>query len=103
MAKSIIGVVTSDKSDKTIVISVQTKKMNELYKRQYLSTKKYVAHDEKNEAKVGDTVSIKASRPYSARKHHILEKIITRAVLQQSDIAPIIEEVVEVEEDKEKK
>jgi len=100
MAKSITGVVTSDKSDKTIVISVQTKKMNELYKRQYLSTKKYVAHDEKNEAKVGDTVSIKASRPRSARKHHILEKIINRAVLQQSDIAPIVEEIVEEEKEK---
>jgi len=97
MAKSIIGVVTSDKSDKTIVISVQTKKMNKLYKRQYLSTKKYSAHDEKNEAKVGDTVSIIASRPRSAHKHHVLDKIITRAVLKQSDIAPIVEEIVEEE------
>ncbi len=100
MAKPIIGIVTSDKADKTIVISVQTKKMNKLYKRQYLSTKKYSVHDEKNEAKMGDTVSIVSSRPRSASKHHVLSKIITRAVLQQSDIVPITEEVVEVEEDK---
>lgn len=97
MAKSIIGVVTSDKPDKTIIISVQTKKMNKLYKRQYLSTKKYSVHDEKNEAKIGDTVSIVACRPYSAHKHHALKQIVSRAVLQKSDIAPIVEEVVEEE------
>ncbi|MGD0284105.1 MAG: 30S ribosomal protein S17 [Candidatus Saccharimonadales bacterium] len=97
MAKSIIGVVTSDKPDKTIIISVQTKKMNKLYKRQYLSTKKFSVHDEKNEAKIGDTVSIVASRPYSAHKHHALKQVISRAVLQKDDIAPIAEEVVEEE------
>ena len=100
MAKPIIGVVTSDKSDKTIVISVQTKKMNKLYRRQYLSTKKYMVHDEKNEAKVGDTVSVVTSSPRSAHKHHVLEKIITRAVLQQRDITPIVEEVVVEKEEK---
>jgi len=97
MAKSITGVVISDKSDKTIVISVQSKKLNKLYKRQYLATKKYSVHDDKNEAKIGDVVSIIPSRPRSAHKHHSLEKIISRAVLQQSDIVPIAEEVVEEE------
>ena len=92
MAKPIIGVVTSDKSDKTIVISVQSKKMDKLYKRQYLATKKYIVHDEKNEAKIGDMVSIIESRPRSAHKHHALGEIIARPVLQQSDIAPIVEE-----------
>jgi ribosomal protein S17 len=60
-----------------------------------LATKKYSVHDEKNEAKVGDVVSIIPSRPRSAQKHHSLEKIISHAALKQEDIMPIVEEVSE--------
>ena len=54
--RSYVGIVTSDKMDKTIVVSVSTKKMDRLYKKYVTSTKKCKAHDEKNEAHIGDTV-----------------------------------------------
>lgn len=81
MARTIIGTVSSDKTDKTIVVSVRTHKTHPIYRKQYVSTKKFMAHDEKNEAKVGDKVSIVETPPLSARKRHKLEKIIERPVL----------------------
>jgi small subunit ribosomal protein S17 len=57
MAKSLTGVVVSDKTDKTIVVSVATHKNHPLYRKAYVTSKKFMAHDEKNEAKPGDTVS----------------------------------------------
>ena len=65
---SYVGIVTSDKMDKTIVVSVSTKKMDRLYKKYVTSTKKCKAHDEKNEAHIGDTVMIFESRPLSKDK-----------------------------------
>ena len=50
MAKSIIGTVSSNKADKTIVVTVQTRKTHPLYRKQYTVSKKFMAHDEKNEA-----------------------------------------------------
>ncbi len=82
MAKRLVGVVTSDKSDKSIVVRVVTHKTHPIYKKQYISSKKFMAHDEKNEAKIGDKVSITETRPLSARKRYELSKIIERPVLQ---------------------
>ena len=77
--RSYVGIVTSDKMDKTIVVSVSTKKMDRLYKKYLTSTKKCKAHDEKNEAHIGDTVKIVESRPLSKDKCWRLESIVERA------------------------
>lgn len=85
MAKTIIGTVSSDKVDKTIVVTVRTKKTHPIYKKQYSDSKKFMAHDEKNEAKVGDKVSIVETRPLSARKRHTLLQVIERAGVEFKD------------------
>ncbi|MDB5170899.1 MAG: rpsQ [Candidatus Saccharibacteria bacterium] len=86
MAKQITGVVSSNKGDKTIVVTVQVRKTHPLYRKQYTVTSKFMAHDEKNEAEVGDKVSIVETRPISARKHHILERIIQKPVLREDSL-----------------
>lgn len=86
MAKSLIGTVSSDKADKTIIVTVTARKTHPIYRKQYAVSKKFVAHDEKNEATVGDTVSITETRPLSKRKHHTLERIIERPALRASDL-----------------
>lgn len=82
MARTLIGNVTSDKADKTIVVTVVTRKTHPLYQKKYMSSKKFMAHDENNEASIGDKVSIVATRPLSARKRFMLEKILERPVLR---------------------
>lgn len=95
MPKQLIGTVTSDKGDKTIVITVRARKTHPLYKKQYTMNTKFMAHDEKNEAKTGDLVSIVETRPLSARKRFILNKIIERggaAFVETDAIADIPED-----------
>ena len=58
MSRTLVGTVTSDKGDKTIVITVHTRKTHPIYKKQYSVTQKIMAHDEKNSAKLGDKVEI---------------------------------------------
>lgn len=84
MAKTLTGVVTSDKVDKTITVKVVTHKNHPIYKKQYIASKKFMAHDEANEAKLGDKVLIEESKPISAKKRFILKKVIERPVLQAS-------------------
>lgn len=79
MAKSITGVVSSDKADKTIVVLVRERKTHPLYRKQYTVSKKFIAHDEKNEAKLGDKVVIVETRPISKRKSHKLERVVEKA------------------------
>lgn len=79
MAKTIIGTVSSSKSDKTIVVTVRERKTHPLYRKQYTVTKKFMAHDEANEAQVGDKVSIVETRPISRCKSHKLDQVIERA------------------------
>jgi len=79
MARTIIGTVVSDKSDKTIIISVHARKTHPIYKKQYSVTTKFMAHDEKNTAKMGDQVEIIECRPLSARKRFTINKIIKNA------------------------
>ncbi len=76
MLKKIIGVVTSDKQDKTIVIVETSRRTHPLYGKQYTSSRKYSAHDEKNEAKVGDRVQIVECRPISRHKSFKLDSIV---------------------------
>lgn len=87
MAKQIIGVVSSAKGDKTIVVTVQTRKTHPLYRKQYTASSKFMAHDEKNEALVGDKVSISETRPISRRKHHTLDRIIEKPLLREDTLS----------------
>ena len=85
MAKTLTGVVVSDKTDKTIVVSVQTHKNHPLYRKAYSTNKKFMAHDEKNEAKHGDVVIISETRPLSARKRHTLDSIVAHAAITKDE------------------
>ncbi|MBT6691278.1 30S ribosomal protein S17 [Candidatus Parcubacteria bacterium] len=74
--KKLEGEVVSDKMDKTVVISVVSIKTHSKYKKQYKSSKKYKAHDEKNQYKEGDVVIIEACRPLSADKRwRVIKKV----------------------------
>jgi len=73
------GVVVSDKSDKTIVVRVQRQFIHPLYKKTVRRHKKFMAHDELNDAHEGDVVEIVESRPMSARKRWALHKIVERS------------------------
>ena len=77
--KTKVGRVVSDKMDKTIVVSVERLARHRLYKRVIRLTTKFKAHDETNDAHVGDTVLIEESRPLSATKRWRLVKVIQRA------------------------
>ena len=84
MAKSnheLVGKVVSDKTDKTITVLVETYKKDPLYGKRVKYSKKYAAHDEKNEAKIGDTVRIAETRPLSKSKHFRLVEIVEKAII----------------------
>jgi small subunit ribosomal protein S17 len=87
MAKTLIGTVSSDKTDKTIVVTVHTRKTHPLYRKQYSVSKKFMAHDENNEARVGDKVEIAETRPMSARKRFALSRIIEKPALREDSLA----------------
>ncbi len=76
-----IGKVVSDKMDKTIVVAVETYKEHKLYHKRIRYTKKYKAHDENNQAKIGDTVKIMEIRPLSKDKRFRLVEIVESAVV----------------------
>lgn len=76
MAQKLVGVVTSDVQNKTIVVTVTRRETHPLYGKQYTVTTKYVAHDEKDEAHVGDRVEISPIPPKSKRKSYTLDRII---------------------------
>ena len=73
------GVVVSAANDKTIVVSVESRKPHPVYKKMISTTKKFHAHDENNEAGVGDTVQIMETRPMSKLKRRRLVKIVGKA------------------------
>ena len=77
--KERVGIVVSNKMDKTIVVAVVNKYKHPLYKKTVSTTKKYKAHDEKNECKVGDTVRIVETRPLSKDKYFRVQEIVERA------------------------
>lgn len=79
--QELIGKVISDKCDKTITVLVETYKNHPLYGKRVKYSKKYVAHDEKNVAKEGDTVRITATRPISKTKRYELVKVVEKAVV----------------------
>ena len=82
MAKrTLTGVVTSAKRDKTITITVTSRETHPLYGKQYTVSRKYTAHDEKNEAGEGDTVTIVETRPISKTKSWVVTRLVKKAGL----------------------
>ena len=79
MALTKIGTVVSVKRDKTITVAVESRQMHPLYRKQYLVTRKYTAHDENNEAHLNDRVQIEETRPYSKTKTWKMTGILARA------------------------
>ena len=73
------GVVVSDVNDKTIVVEIKERKPHPVYGKMITSTKKFHAHDENNEAHIGDTVQIMETRPLSKMKRWRLVKIVEKA------------------------
>jgi small subunit ribosomal protein S17 len=81
LSKELVGKVVSATNDKTITVLVETYKNHPLYHKRVKSSKKYCVHDEKNIAKVGDTVRIVETRPLSKTKHFYLKEIVKEAVI----------------------
>lgn len=79
LRKERIGVVVSNKMDKTIVVASQFKEKHPIYGKFVSTTKKYYAHDEKNDCNVGDTVLIMETRPLSKQKRWRVVKVVERA------------------------
>ena len=96
MAKTLFGKVTSAKADKTITVTVTSRETHPIYGKQYTVTRKYIAHDETNDANEGDTVHIVETRPISKRKSFKLDRIEKRAV----GTVELKEEVNEAVDDK---
>ncbi len=79
--RELIGTVVSDKTDKTIIVKVETSRMDPKYGKTIKRSKKYAAHDEENTAHVGDRVRLIATRPLSKTKRYELAEVIEKAVI----------------------
>jgi small subunit ribosomal protein S17 len=77
--KERVGLIVSDKADKTVTVAVEALVRHPMYKKRVRRSKKFIVHDEANEARVGDTVRIIETRPLSARKRWRLANVISRA------------------------
>ena len=77
----LVGKVISTANDKTITVLVETAKKHPLYNKRVKYSKKYAAHDEKNIAKIGDTVKIRMTKPISKTKRYELVSVIEKAVI----------------------
>ena len=73
------GTVVSDKMDKTVVVAVERQERHALYGKSMRKTSTFMAHDEENTAKVGDTVDIAESRPLSRRKRWVVTRVVLKA------------------------
>ena len=99
------GRVTSDKMQKTIVVAVEELKRHRVYKRTYRYTTKFKAHDEYNEAHIGDIVVIEETRPLSREKRWKLVKILNQAVQTMpveevvAQLEPELDETTETEDE----
>ena len=85
-----VGIVTSNKMQKTVVVTVERQIIHPFYKRVVRKSKRFLAHDEKNECRPGDRVRIQETRPLSRRKRWRVVEIVTKSV----QVAPLPEEVV---------
>jgi small subunit ribosomal protein S17 len=82
-----VGVVTSNKMQKTVVVTVERQIIHPFYKRVVRHSKRFLAHDEKNECRPGDTVRIQETRPCSRRKRWRVVEIVNKVV----EVAPLPE------------
>ena len=73
------GTVVSDKMEKTVTVAVERKVRHEVYGKSQKRTSKFLAHNENNEAKAGDTVTIAESRPLSRRKRWVVTRVVAKA------------------------
>lgn len=78
--RTLIGVVVSDKAEKTITVNVETNRKHAKYVKKVVNSKNFAVHDENREAHIGDLVQIIETRPLSATKRFRLDKILTKAV-----------------------
>lgn len=100
MAHTLVGIVSSDKRDKTITVSIENRETHPLYRKQYTKTRKYTAHDENNEAHLGDKVEIASCRPLSKTKTYKLVKVLERShgsVELKEDVTDVLGENTETE------
>ncbi len=79
MATKATGTVVSNKTDKTIVVKVDRRVAHPIYKKQFTKSNKFMAHDEKSEANIGDIVEIESVRPISKNKNWKLVRVVTKA------------------------
>lgn len=79
--RELVGKVVSNSCDKTITVLVETYKKDSKYGKRVKYSKKYAAHDEKNEAAVGDTVRIAETRPLSKTKRYRLVSVVEKAII----------------------
>ena len=77
--KAVTGVVVSDKMDKTVKVAIERQMRDPLYGKSQRRTSTFLAHDEKNEAKIGDRVAITETRPVSRRKRWVVTSIVEKA------------------------
>ena len=82
MSRTLQGKVVSTKMNKTIVVAVERRKAHPLYKKSYLVTTRFQAHDETSKALLGDTVEIIETRPISKNKHFALSRVIQKAIVK---------------------
>ena len=75
----IVGVVVSDKMDKSVTVTIERQVRHGMYGKQQRLTSQFMAHDEKNEAKVGDRVALVPSRPLSRRKRWVVTRVVEKA------------------------
>ena len=92
MAKTLTGIVTSDVRDKTITVTVTSRETHPIYGKQYTVSRKYTAHDENNESKLGDKVRIVETRPIS-KTHSVTLEIIEEKSRGDVELKDDVEEV----------
>lgn len=102
MPKLITGIVAAKKTDKTIVVIEHVRLTHPLYRKQYTVTKRFMAHDEKNEAQEGDKVVIVETRPLSARKHFALQRVIQKAGVKHVESENPLAGVIETQDEEKK-
>ena len=99
MSKKVQGIVVSNRGQKTAIVKVVRTKIHPIYKKRYRQSKRYAAHDPKNQAQVGQTVILVASRPISKTKHWLLEKVVQEATNLAEVKNSTKEKAAEVEEE----
>ena len=78
-SKEITGVIVSDKMDKSVVVAVERQIRHDVYGKTQRRTSKFLAHNEENDAKVGDRVAIVETRPLSRRKRWVVTRVVEKA------------------------